>query len=574
MSNFETFGVITGGLEGSAPARFIASTVDSYASLLAAGYMNDKAKIIKANDTVEINYSDASTFPLNVGESTIYASFRIQYDPVANNWNLIPVNPNTMLISTLGLHSGSFSNVGGSATTTITDSSINPNSIVTARWKSSANAVVVQTVTPGNGTLTIVSSGDPGASVIEYISILPSVALQNAGVIAATKSFAGGATTITILNPNITATSVVNANFVSQANASKVDKVTATAGTITILVSADPGVSVIAYVAVAPSSALTAAGLYAAQYTNAGGSATTTISDATITATSIVTADWSSSANSVQIEKVTATAGTLTILSSGDPGASVLSYQATPVPEGILAGTYLIASNNLSDVQSATTSATNLGLGTANNVAFLDVNAGNSGNAGFFTSFPATAARGTFQFKAANSAGNTATIFTNASMGQATTITVPDPGAAAADVVLSQSSLPTNAVVFTKVLTLTFTQLATAGKVNIAAHPSATSQFAVLDIKVLKSTGLSGGGGDRLLAVSDGTIVFNNAGITAALLGTPILTLWGGSGNPLAAGASEVSTAGADIFFQYTGGTTDYTAGSVQVAVTLVQVTA
>lgn len=139
---------------------------------------------------------------------------------------------------------------------------------------------------------------------------------------------------------------------------------------------------------------------------------------------------------------------------------------------------------------------------------------------------------------------------------------------------LADSGLAALNVTRTKVFTLTFTQLASAGKVNIQVHNSGTSQYFIQDVKVLNSTGLSGGGGNRLLAITDGTIVFNNAGITAALLGTPIFTIWGGTGNPISNGSSEVSTAGADIYFQYTGGTTDYTAGSVQIAVTYVKVTA
>lgn len=125
-----------------------------------------------------------------------------------------------------------------------------------------------------------------------------------------------------------------------------------------------------------------------------------------------------------------------------------------------------------------------------------------------------------------------------------------------------------------KVFTLTSSQLASAGKVNIQVAESTTSQYFIQDVKVLKSTGLSGNSGDRLLAITDGTLVFNNAGITAAVLGTPIFTIWGGTGNPISAGTSDISTAGANLYFQYSGGTTDYGTGSVQVAVTWTKVTA
>lgn len=118
--------------------------------------------------------------------------------------------------------------------------------------------------------------------------------------------------------------------------------------------------------------------------------------------------------------------------------------------------------------------------------------------------------------------------------------------------------------------------LASAGKVVVQAHTSTTSQFAVLGMRVIKSTGLSGNSGDRLLSLSDGTIVYNSTGVTAALLGTPITTRPAGTGNPDVATSvnPSASTAGADIYLQYISGTTDYNAGSVVVEVTLAQVTA
>lgn len=122
-------------------------------------------------------------------------------------------------------------------------------------------------------------------------------------------------------------------------------------------------------------------------------------------------------------------------------------------------------------------------------------------------------------------------------------------------------------------VTATAAALATAGKVNVMVAPSTTSQFVVRDLRVNLSTGLSGGGGDRLLGLKDGTLVFNNAGITAALLGTAINTVWGGSGNPLPAIAMNTpSTAGANIYFQYLGGATDFTAGSVVLSALLQRV--
>lgn len=125
---------------------------------------------------------------------------------------------------------------------------------------------------------------------------------------------------------------------------------------------------------------------------------------------------------------------------------------------------------------------------------------------------------------------------------------------------------------FTQVFTIGFAQLAAGAKVNIVTASSPTATYFVQDVKVLQSAGLSGG--NRLLTITDGTLVFNNAGITAAVLGTPVFTLWGGTGNPIPNGASDVSTAGANLYFVQSGGTTDYTGGSVQIAVTVAQITA
>lgn len=298
---------------------------------------------------------------------------------------------------------------------------------------------------------------------------------------------------------------------------------------------------------------------------------------------------------------ITSTTGNITSGSSGDAG-TFISFPGTAANGTLIlaavnaGGAFNTTISNASSVgQSQVISIPDSGASTANfllsksaadqhiTVSGLQADAGplisgisTGGFVGLVKAFPTTATSGFIALQGAvNASGNFGTTISNSlAQGQAQVITIPDMGAATGQFVLSQSAIPTNNVAFTIVKTATAAALATAGKVNLVVHPSATSQFAVLDIKVLKSTGLSGGGGDRLLSVSDGTIVFNNAGITAALLGTPILTVWGGTGNPLAVGASEVSTAGADIFLQYIGGATDYTTGSVQVAVTFVQVTA
>lgn len=81
--------------------------------------------------------------------------------------------------------------------------------------------------------------------------------------------------------------------------------------------------------AVAQAAALTNLGVHSAKASGAGGSATVTITDARIAAANVVVASIQSSANAVEIQKVTPGAGSLVVLCSGDPGANVISYIAT-----------------------------------------------------------------------------------------------------------------------------------------------------------------------------------------------------------------------------------------------------
>jgi hypothetical protein len=66
-----------------------------------------------------------------------------------------------------------------------------------------------------------------------------------------------------------------------------------------------------------------------------------------------------------------------------------------------------------------------------------NISAGLSGTAGTVASFPGTAARGSLVLAAVANTGNTLTTISNAAMGQATVVSIPDPGAATANFVLN-----------------------------------------------------------------------------------------------------------------------------------------
>lgn len=58
---------------------------------------------------------------------------------------------------------------GGAAAQTVTDAFCTSGSCVVATWNTQANAVSILKVVPGNGSFVVTSSGDPGASTLNYI---------------------------------------------------------------------------------------------------------------------------------------------------------------------------------------------------------------------------------------------------------------------------------------------------------------------------------------------------------------------------------------------------------------------
>ena len=69
-----------------------------------------------------------------------------------------------------------------------------------------------------------------------------------------------------------------------------------------------------------------------------------------------------------------------------------------------------------------------------------NIQAGLSGTAGYLASFPGTASKGSLEVKAVANTGNTVTTISNAAMGQASVVSIPDPAAATANFLLSASA--------------------------------------------------------------------------------------------------------------------------------------
>lgn len=80
------------------------------------------------------------------------------------------------------------------------------------------------------------------------------------------------------------------------------------------------------------------------------------------------------------------------------------------------------------------------GLKVSDSPTFNNVNAGSSGTAGTFVAYPTTALKGSLKIAATDNTGDTQTVITNANMGQATTVSIPDPGAATAKFLLDSGA--------------------------------------------------------------------------------------------------------------------------------------
>lgn len=110
----------------------------------------------------------------NINFATITAAGSSLYLQTANNLSEIfsagAADQASALVN-LGVHSAKAVGAGGSATVSVTDTKIAAASVVVASIQASANAVTIEKVTPGSGTLTILCSGDPGANTISYIAI-------------------------------------------------------------------------------------------------------------------------------------------------------------------------------------------------------------------------------------------------------------------------------------------------------------------------------------------------------------------------------------------------------------------
>ncbi len=129
------------------------------------------------------------------------------------------------------------------------------------------------------------------------------------------------------------------------------------------------------------------------------------------------------------------------IVFNADPSAGGVSFSGPASTANAL----VVFSNTSGDIKAASTTTTlgqslavtgSVTASTSITATAGPITSGSSGDAGSFISFPATAANGTFIFEALNAGGAFNTTLRNSVMGQASVLSLPDPGAATANVLL------------------------------------------------------------------------------------------------------------------------------------------
>jgi len=194
-----------------------------------------------------------------------------------------------------------------------------------------------------------------------------------------------------------------------------------------------------------------------------------------------------------------------------------------------------------------------------------DIEAGSTSLGGNFKSYPGSQAS-YFVFRAQTQGGPYGSFLQNASFGQSTNITIADPGNAFGYIqTTTQNPDPcANLISFD----VTVGQAALAAGGNVPLIVSSGSKRYKLRMMNLNSggTNFSGGGGDRNISITDGTTVYSV--IPAATAQSLTNSNWGTTGlpYPVSAAANTSTAAGANLRAIYSGGTADYTAGSLVIS--------
>ena len=195
-----------------------------------------------------------------------------------------------------------------------------------------------------------------------------------------------------------------------------------------------------------------------------------------------------------------------------------------------------------------------------------EIQSGVDGTEGKFRVFSDTASRGAFEIVTqANTNDSTCTlqsdqVSTDTTFHLTAPISTPDLYIQASD---KPASVASDLIAFR--VECDATTLLGGGSVSLISGRGIGTQFEVLELNIsTESAGFSGGGGDRLGEIADlsGTVY---SALSAADIQTVPNARWGDTALPFpaSAGLSTLTGSNESLFFRWTGGTADYTAGNI-----------
>lgn len=242
------------------------------------------------------------------------------------------------------------------------------------------------------------------------------------------------------------------------------------------------------------------------------------------TAGSLISYPGTASKGSLALTAVANTGNTATVISNSAMGqATTFSVPDPGVASAAFvldhsAGTQTIATGNLALTAGNITATAGTITATANNIQ-----AGSSGHAGEFISFPAAASTGSFIVEATANSGNTNVSLTNASHGQASVYSIPDCGNAVGRVLNAATATPFttgNLIASSGTGGLTVdSAIAAANVVTTAASSLIQSGFAV---KLDKGTGTEA---SNAVTINHQAGVITTSSLTVTAGSTYVITL-------------------------------------------------
>lgn len=269
-----------------------------------------------------------------------------------------------------------------------------------------------------------------------------------------------------------------------------------------------------------------------------------------------------SNAGHFESHPATTGSGTLRLVAADSAGDFIVSISnsshaqasVVSIPDGGQATTEFIIADS-AGIQHITSGSLEVDLG--------NLIVGSDANAGYVESHPTTTNSGTLRLAAVDAGADVIGTISNSAIAQATTWHLVDPVQTNGYVQVSPTASDPCSNLMRVQVTVTAAALAVGGVVALVTS-SGSKQYKINEIFMNGGgTDFSGGGGDRLLDITDGTTIWTS--IAAAQIQATQNARWGDTHVPYPSGysLSDASAAGTTIRAIYSGGATDYAAGSI-----------